>query len=346
MRIAIEGSGSGSLELAARLCLTGHDLLLSAASGDSAAKLAGAVEQLELPLARLSDHPLPHRGTISFTQDRKSAPDAADLMVEWDADHVTVRGPSGPASLHLPKAAWLPFCHLPEAEPEVEAALTAAGFLLSTPGDLQSLDTLVVAVDDLPQAERAQALSALLRALRDQGLGVGARLLARDKARAAAPEETPEGLVRLKVLPSWIDYNGHMTESRYLAVCSEVTDAVLRRAGFDLSYVAGGYSYYTVETQLRHLRESKLGQEILGETRVLGVDARRLHLLTTLRVGGEEVATLEQMLVHVDMAAGRACAAPEELLKPLRALAQACTRPEGADWLGRGIRSIGPRSVG
>jgi carnitine 3-dehydrogenase len=53
--------------------------------------------------------------------------------------------------------------------------------------------------------------------------------------------------------------------------------------------------------------------------------------------GGAEVATVEQMLLHVDMARGKACAAPEGILARVAALAQAHSglpMPEGA---GRGI---------
>ena len=35
----------------------------------------------------------------------------------------------------------------------------------------------------------------------------------------------------MTVLPGWIDYNGHMTESRYLFACSETTDAFLQHFG-------------------------------------------------------------------------------------------------------------------
>ncbi|RRH76374.1 thioesterase family protein [Falsigemmobacter faecalis] len=343
MQILIEGCDDRAVEVAARLCLEGHDLLLSGAWADRRAGIDAALHRLAQPFARLSDHPLPIQGQYQVAADVKHAAEGFDLHLQFGAERPGAQLQPGPLPLQLCSPAWLPFCHLTQPTPEAEALLSAAGFLLCTAREMQSADALCAAVADIPEGGRDLALSALLRSLRDQGIGLGARLLARDRARVCLPDETPEGLVSLRVLPSWIDYNGHMTESRYLAACSEVTDAVLRRAGFDLDYVAGGYSYYTVETHLRHLRESKSGQEILGETRVLGVDARRLHLLTILSVEGEAVATLEQMLLHVDMAAGRACAAPESLLRALRAMAAAASGVARPDWLGRGVRSLAPR---
>ncbi len=40
------------------------------------------------------------------------------------------------------------------------------------------------------------------------------------------------------VVPEWIDYNGHMTEFRYLQVLADATDAVLRHIGIDADYIA------------------------------------------------------------------------------------------------------------
>ena len=53
-------------------------------------------------------------------------------------------------------------------------------------------------------------------------------------------EETLLQLYTDVVRPEWIDYNGHMTESRYLFAASETSDAFLRMIGADLDYVKSG----------------------------------------------------------------------------------------------------------
>src|SRR3546814_13737188 len=58
-----------------------------------------------------------------------------------------------------------------------------------------------------------------------------------------------------RVAPDWTDYNNHMTESRYLQCFADASDALLRLIGVDADYVAGGGSYFTVETHHRHLDE-------------------------------------------------------------------------------------------
>lgn len=185
---------------------------------------------------------------------------------------------------------------------------------------------------------RDRNLVGFLRVLKDRNWGAGRVLLDHDaRRRRAMPDPTPgDGpmeMARMTVLPGWIDYNGHMTESRYLFACSETTDAFLRHIGADLDYVRGGHSYYTAETYILHKGEAKVGDALTGTVQVLNADDKRLHVFVQILKGAAPVATLEQMLLHVDMAAGKACAAAPEVLARLRPIAEAhkaLPRPEGA----------------
>ena len=55
-----------------------------------------------------------------------------------------------------------------------------------------------------------------------------------------------EGVVR----PEWIDYNDHMTESRYLQVFGDASDALTAYLGVDAAYRAAEGSYHTAETHI------------------------------------------------------------------------------------------------
>ncbi len=145
----------------------------------------------------------------------------------------------------------------------------------------------------------------------------------------------PLRLIDTKVNPAWVDYNGHMTEHRYLQVFGDTSDALLRLIGVDLDYVERGHSYYTVETHIRHIGEAKLGQAIHSTCQILSSDEKRLHVFHALHdtASGDVIATAEQMLLHVDAKAGKAVAAPEEVLSKLRPIAEAHASlpvPEGA----------------
>jgi carnitine 3-dehydrogenase len=184
---------------------------------------------------------------------------------------------------------------------------------------------------------RDQNLVGFLRSLKDRNWGAGKVLRDHDARRAAAFHAgeltgTPLKMAELQVLPSWIDYNGHMTESRYLFCASEVADAFLRLIGADMDYVAGGHSYYTAETHILHRGEAKLGDRLTGTLQVIHADDKRLHHFITLSRGPEVVATIEQMCLHVDMKAGKTCAAAPEVLARLMPIATAhsvLARPDG-----------------
>ena len=177
---------------------------------------------------------------------------------------------------------------------------------------------------------RDSNLIGFLRALKERNWGAGKVLLEHDARRRKAmlaPDATglsqPLAMAQMQVLPGWIDYNGHMTESRYLFAASETTDPFLRLIGADLDYVKGGHSYYTAETHILHLGEARLGDQLTGTLQVLSADEKRLHIFITLLRGDVAVATVEQMCLHVDMATGKTCAASPEVLARLLPIARA-----------------------
>ncbi len=168
-------------------------------------------------------------------------------------------------------------------------------------------------------------MRALARSQKGAGWGAGELLNAYEaRLRGAAPKGEPLRLHRASVSPDWIDYNGHMTEFRYLQVLGDATDAVLFKLGLDEEYVAGGHSFYTVESHIRHLGQAHEGDVIAVETQVLAADAKRLKLFHTAvnETTGAVVATGEHLLLHVDAASGRAAPAGEAMAARLEALAR------------------------
>ena len=167
------------------------------------------------------------------------------------------------------------------------------------------------------ERQRDDCLLAVMRALRPAGIGAG-RLIAEREARILAARASeavpwapgaeiaaPLALYSAAVEPDWVDYNGHMTEWAFLTVFGWASDALFRYLGIGEAYRSGGHSYYTVETHLNHRREASLGEPLRVTTQVLGSDAKRLHIFHTMSRDGEMLCTGEQMLVHVDTAAGR-----------------------------------------
>lgn len=192
---------------------------------------------------------------------------------------------------------------------------------------------------------RDQNLVGILRSLKDRNVGAGKVLRAHDARRAVAfhasldssPKAAPLVLAQLQVLPAWIDYNGHMTESRYLFASSETVDAFLRLIGADMEYVKSGHSYYTAETHIQHTGEAKLGDRLTGELQILSADDKRIRLFVRLMREDQCVATIEQMLLHVDMKAGKTCPAAAAVLARLDPLAKAHAGLPMPDGAGRAV---------
>lgn len=122
----------------------------------------------------------------------------------------------------------------------------------------------------------------------------------------------------------WVDYNDHMTESAYLLVIGDSSDRFFRFVGVNEAYRASGRSLFTVETHLRNLREVDLGERLRLTLQVLASDSKRLHVAHEIFNGaGVQVATAEQMLLHVDTVAGRSSQFPDELAARLREIERA-----------------------
>ena len=178
-------------------------------------------------------------------------------------------------------------------------------------------------------AQRDECLSLILRGLCTANVGAGAVLRDYEKSLSeraesgvvADGETQPPIFHRAAVLPDWIDYNGHMTESRYLQVFSDSTDAFLNLVDAGGAAVGEGRGgYYTVETHLRHLKEARLMESLAVRTQVLAADRKRLHLFHTLCRGTEVVATAEHLLLHVRGGAAAECS--DEVWSRLRSFVE------------------------
>ena len=183
-------------------------------------------------------------------------------------------------------------------------------------------------VEELEQL-RDGYLIATMRALRSVGLGAGEILARREARRYGETSQTwsegtavpaPLKLYRCDVEPDWVDYNRHMTEAAYLTAFGWATDALFRYIGDDEDYRAAGHSFYTVETHVNYLREVAGDDSLRFATLVVGLDDKRLHIYHEMfdDATGDLVATTEQMLLHMNTAAGgppRSAGGPPGLYK-------------------------------
>src|ERR1700761_4966719 len=215
--------------------------------------------------------------------------------------------------------------HLAGGEPGMRHMLRQFGPCLKWPWTkLEAPELTEGLIDKMVDGTQAQAAGRSIRelerlrddylvdiqqVLRKYNLGAGAtlrtveeRLYNEAATRASANKEAPLRLVETQVRPEWVDYNGHMTDSRYLQVFGDATDALFRRVGVDDAYRKSGRAMYTVETHVSHLNEAKALEGLYVTTQLLSVDDKRVHLFHRLRRTRDDVivATGEQIYLHVN----------------------------------------------
>jgi len=163
-------------------------------------------------------------------------------------------------------------------------------------------------IDELMQ-KRDDNLVDFLKVLKENRWGAGNTLKEFDdslgKSRIDFSEldvSKPLKTFSTHIPKDWADYNGHMTEARYLDCFSEATTELMAIIGADEEYIANIGSYFTVETHIRHLDEVLIGEGIHSKTQVIYGENKKLHLFHWLHHNdGRLLATAEHMLIHVDL---------------------------------------------
>ncbi len=238
----------------------------------------------------------------------------------------------GPA-LHWP---WTKLTDVPELDESLVAKIASQSDAQSGKHSFRELEAI-----------RDRNLVGILRSLKERDWGAGRTLNAHDRhLRSLSETPVPAGessaplrLLELSVLPAWIDYNGHMTEYRYVQVFSDSCEALLRFVGMHDDYVAAGHSWYTVETHTQFFAEAGVDAPLYTTGQVLRADGKRLHVFYRLHTVLDDVllATLEAMYLHVDSASGKVVTAAREASRALFELAGAHADLPVPKSAGRGV---------
>jgi carnitine 3-dehydrogenase len=191
---------------------------------------------------------------------------------------------------------------------------------------------------------RDRNLVGMLRSLMERDWGAGRVLNENDKRLAklvvppvAGIESAPSRLLNSTVLPAWIDYNGHMTEFRYVQVFSDSSEVLFRQVGMHDDYVAAGHSYYTAETHSQFYDEVGVNEPYYTTVQIIMADAKRLHVFYRMHAAADDrlLATLEAMYLHVNMSSGKVVAADGAATEKLMAIATAHAELDQPEMVGR-----------
>ena len=335
--VAVVGTGARAAGWATRLLAAGLDVVVTdpgvpdevARRWPSAQRL-GLYPDADLSRLRVStdDADISAAALVQVVGDAVAVPDTAGGLVATDRDALAFE------PIHL-----LPLVEIADG-PDQERlhvfydSIGMAPRPMSSPAE--SRWRLGPGLAELAEGD-PDAIIAIMRSLRPSGRGAGAVLAGHEARRLAARATRPWSpgdqvaaplqLYDGQVEPEWVDYNGHMTEAAFLTAAGCASDALFRYIGDDEAYRASGHSFYTVETHIHFLREARVNESFAFETQLLGVDAKRVHLVHSMLddVSTTRLCVVEQMLVHVDTTAGRATPILPDVAAALAAIAAAHT---------------------
>ena len=110
------------------------------------------------------------------------------------------------------------------------------------------------------------------------------------------------------VLTDWIDYNGHMNDAYYVVAFSKAIDGFMLHIGLDEAFRdENKVSIYTLQSMVTYLQEVSEGEPIVIRGQLLESDNKKLRLFMTMfhQDTYDELATMETLLLHMDMAQHR-----------------------------------------
>ena len=149
---------------------------------------------------------------------------------------------------------------------------------------------------------------------------------------------------RDRVLPEWVDANGHMNLAYYVLVFDRATDKVFDELGVGHEYRrTANRALFAVETHTLYEQELREGASVEVRTTVVAADGKRLHLAHEMYGEGAQgrAAAQELMYLHVDLGTRRSAPFTDDAAARLHAAADAVRSGARPDWLGRRVRLPG-----
>ncbi len=174
------------------------------------------------------------------------------------------------------------------------------------------------------ERKRDNNLIAMMRALKQQGNAAGSLIKEHQKTlRPALADTNPIVSMRRTVPVDWTDVNGHMNEGRYGQLFSDAAEEIMAHVGADDDYIAGGLSYFTVETTVKYILETHAGEEIEVHTRITQGEGKKLRCFHEMKRAsdGELLATCDQFMLHVSLETRRTCEPASHVREKVEALA-------------------------
>jgi len=136
----------------------------------------------------------------------------------------------------------------------------------------------------------------------------------------------PDGLVEvhgMRVLPEWIDFNGHLNVGFYAVAFDQALDRVAELLGYGFDYVqATNNSTMVLESHMSYLAEVLADAPLRFTFQILDMDGKKMHVVMEMHHATEGFlsAVSEQMIAHVDLDIRRTAPFPDDLFARINGL--------------------------
>ena len=107
----------------------------------------------------------------------------------------------------------------------------------------------------------------------------------------------------IKVTQEMCDHNGHMNVNYYYQLFdSTYTSFYINELGFGDEYLKSGFSTFTLEDNIRYLKEFTLDEEVYPSFILYKANKKLLHFVGILQNKDSELAAIfETILGHIDL---------------------------------------------
>ncbi len=126
----------------------------------------------------------------------------------------------------------------------------------------------------------------------------------------------PDSIV---VTEDMCDHNGHMNVNYYYKVFdSTYTSFYINELGFDEDYMKKGFSTFTLEDNIRYLKEFKEGEMIYPSFQLYKSNKKLMHFVGILQNREDDLAAIfETILGHIDLSLRKVVEFPNNKIKHL-----------------------------
>ena len=143
------------------------------------------------------------------------------------------------------------------------------------------------------------------------------------------------------IRPQWLDYNNHLNVAYYVLIFDMAGEALVHTLGLGADVTRQtGISWAVMENHLAYEREVTLGQRVEIRMQLVDYDHKRMHLYMEMHATGRQrylAATLEQLIMCIDLNTRRSAVLPQEVQDNIQSLARQQAHFEPPDNIGRKI---------